>query len=66
MQLQYAGVLMGMADQSKRKLIQGLATAFARDHLAWTVDLFERIEAQAETDFYRSLASLSHRYLFSK
>ena len=65
-QLQYAGVLMGMADQSKRKLIQGLATAFARDHLAWTADLFERIEAQAETDFYRGLASLSHRYLFSK
>lgn len=63
-QLQFASALMSMAEQAKRKLIVGLAHAFARDHLAWTSPFFKRVSEQAETPFYRSLATISHEFLF--
>ena len=63
-QLQYAGVLLNMAEQTKRKLIQGLATAFCRDHLDWTKAFFERTEKQAQSDFYQSLSRVSNQFLF--
>lgn len=63
-QLQYAGILFGMADQAKRGLIQGLATAFCADHLEWSSPFFERIQQQSETDFLKSAAKVSHCFLF--
>ena len=64
-QLQFASVLLGMADQAKRKLIRGLATAYARDHLEWTANFFQATESQAKTKFYRSLSKVSHKFLFA-
>lgn len=65
-QLQFASALMSMAEQAKRKLIIGLAQAFARDHLEWTSPFFKRVREQAETPFYRSLADISHGFLFGQ
>ena len=63
-QLQFASALFSMADQSQRKLIQGLGVAFCRDHLEWSESFFRRIEQQAETEFYKSLAQVSRQFLF--
>lgn len=65
-QLQFASALMSMADQAKRKLILGLAQAYARDHLQWSSPFFRRVRDQAKTPFYRSLADISHGFLFQE
>lgn len=63
-QLQFIGVLLSMAEQSKKKLIRGLATAFAGDHLEWTEKFFEATQAKATSDFYTSLSAVSREFLF--
>ena len=63
-QLQYASALMSLSHQSRRKLMQGLATAFARDHLQWSLPFFNRVEQQAQTGFYQSVARVSRQFLF--
>lgn len=63
-QMQFAGVLLSMAEQAKRKLIRGLARAYFADHLEWCEPFFGRVEEQADTDFYRTAASVSRQFLF--
>ncbi len=63
-QLQYLGVVLGIAAESKKDLWQGLATRFAAQHLAWTHEFFEQVAQRANSDFYRGLATVSQRFLF--
>ena len=63
-QLQFAGALYGMMSQTKKPLMQGLATAFAKDHLQWTFDFFGNVESKAESSFYRSASKVSRQFLF--
>lgn len=42
---------------------EDIAAHFIADHIAWTNSFFERIEARAETGFYKGLAKLSRDFL---
>ena len=42
---------------------EDIATGFIAEHIAWTEEFFERVEARAETDFYKGLARLSQDFL---
>ncbi len=40
-----------------------IASHFFVDHVAWTTPFFEKIQAQATTDFYKGLADISSEFL---
>ncbi len=40
-----------------------IATLFFEEHMEWTHPFFDKVESQAETDFYRGLARLTRNFL---
>ncbi len=40
-----------------------IATCFVADHFEWTKPFLQQVEARAQTDFYKGLASMSREFL---
>ena len=55
--------LLSIENQQDKR--QELARQFSNRHLEWTQEFFDRVEQQAESEFYQGLARVSRSFLFA-
>lgn len=56
-------LLLAASSQEHTESHLAIASGFLNDHLSWTSPFLDRIQARAQTDFYRDLASMTQEFL---